>query len=402
MIRGILSIAIVLLQAAHVPAQEVSPLLTVTSRIAGAKLSTATEAGELTFVVEDKKVQVPRGKLVYWGSPVEPQRGPIVVTSGGSRIVAADPSVLGGVVTLKAEQFHIEHDTLGEIRLPQRYIRSIIFELPGGREQYDALLRRHLPADGADALVLLTNGDELRGTLLELDEDGVTFRSNVGEVALPLTELTAVYFKPLVRATQSEEPKLLVGLDDGSLLSADALEYSANRLQVTLSERVRLDTADAAPVFLQSMRGGFVYLSDLKPAAFRHVPFLTSAWPYHADANVRGGQLRAGGRFYPKGLGLHSAAQLTYVVPQGFERFEADIALDDSAGDRGSVVFRVYLLVDGKWRQEFASDVVRGPTLPTSVSVPLVGAKALTLMVDFADRGDELDHADWLNARIVR
>jgi hypothetical protein len=26
----------------------------------------------------------------------------------------------------------------------------------------------------------------------------------------------------------------------------------------------------------------------------------------------------------------------------------------------------------------------------------------LTLTVDFADRGDELDHTDWLDARLIR
>ena len=30
------------------------------------------------------------------------------------------------------------------------------------------------------------------------------------------------------------------------------------------------------------------------------------------------------------------------------------------------------------------------------------GAARMALLVEFADRGDELDHANWLNARLVK
>jgi hypothetical protein len=78
------------------------------------------------------------------------------------------------------------------------------------------------------------------------------------------------------------------------------------------------------------------------------------------------------------------------------------VAIDDSAGKRGSVAFGVYVLRDGKWQPAYTSEVVRGGDSPQSVSVDLAGADAMTLVVDYADRGDELDHADWLNARLVR
>jgi hypothetical protein len=45
---------------------------------------------------------------------------------------------------------------------------------------------------------------------------------------------------------------------------------------------------------------------------------------------------------------------------------------------------------------------VRGADEPQAVSIDLKGAKGITLTVDFADRGDELDHAVWLEARLVR
>ena len=71
---------------------------------------------------------------------------------------------------------------------------------------------------------------------------------------------------------------------------------------------------------------------------------------------------------------------------------------DDQAEGGGSVGFRVF--VDGQVR--YASPVVRGGQAPLPISVDVAGAKRLDLVVDFADRADQVDHADWLDARLVR
>jgi hypothetical protein len=117
---------------------------------------------------------------------------------------------------------------------------------------------------------------------------------------------------------------------------------------------------------------------------------------------VLGGPLTVGGKRYLKGIGLHSAARLTYKFDRDYQRFEAEVALDDAAKRRGSVAFSVYLDRDGKWAEAFKSGIVRGGEAPQPVSVDVRGAKGLTLTVDYADRGDELDYADWLDARLVR
>jgi hypothetical protein len=80
------------------------------------------------------------------------------------------------------------------------------------------------------------------------------------------------------------------------------------------------------------------------------------------------------------------------------KRFEAELGIDDSADGQGSVQFRV--LVDGK--EKFASPIVRGGDAPLPISVDIADAQKLELVVDYADRGDVLDHADWLNARLVQ
>jgi hypothetical protein len=186
------------------------------------------------------------------------------------------------------------------------------------------------------------------------------------------------------------------------LLRAVRVEANASRLDVRLAGTTHLAGGTVGDVAsLQSLGGRFVYLSDLEPADYRHVPYLEIAWPYHGDRNALGEPLAVGGKRYLKGLGMHSAARLTYRLDGGYRRFDAAVAIDDSAGDKGSVVLGVYVLRDGGWQTAFTSEIVRGGQEPLHVSVDVAGAQGLTLTVDYADRGDELDHADWLDARLV-
>ena len=76
--------------------------------------------------------------------------------------------------------------------------------------------------------------------------------------------------------------------------------------------------------------------------------------------------------------------------------------MDDAAADRGSVIFRVYLQQKGTWQLAFTSPMVRGGDQPRAVSVKLGSATALALVTDYADQGDELDYANWLDARLEK
>ncbi len=150
------------------------------------------------------------------------------------------------------------------------------------------------------------------------------------------------------------------------------------------------------------MGGQAVYLSDLEPVGYKHIPFLQLAWPYQADHNVSGDLLRAGGKLFLKGLGMHSASRLTYDLDRPASRLEAALAIDDAAGGRGSVVFRVFVDTgDGHWEPKYTSPIIRGGDPPLPITVDVAHAKRISLLVEFADRGDQLDYADWLDARLI-
>ncbi len=101
---------------------------------------------------------------------------------------------------------------------------------------------------------------------------------------------------------------------------------------------------------------------------------------------------------YLTGLGMHTAARLTFLLDGAYQRFQSEVGVDDSTGGRGSVRFRVF--VDG--REQFTSGPVRGGEPPRAVDLDILGAERLDLVVDFAERADVLDHANWLDARLVK
>jgi hypothetical protein len=97
---------------------------------------------------------------------------------------------------------------------------------------------------------------------------------------------------------------------------------------------------------------------------------------------------------------MHSASRITYRLDQKFHWFQSEIAIDQAADNRGSVIFRVFLQRDGEWTSTYTSQILRGTNRPLAIKVEVTQADAIALLVEFADRGDECDYANWINARL--
>jgi hypothetical protein len=307
-------------------------------------------------------------------------------------------------------------DIFDEVRLPRGLVSGIVFAQQRRAEDREKLVAtvggEVAPKDATDA-VLLTNGDRLTGKLVELDRGALAIETRGGVVKAPLSRVEAIVFggdrlregvgAPPSGGSPRSKGKYLIGLRDGSLVSANAVRADEKSVDVELANGVKVKGNAASDIVaVQLLEGPVIYLSDLDKADYRAVPYLSVKWPFTRDRDVLGEPIVVRGNRYPKGIGLHSAARLTYRLDGDYRRFDSSVAIDDSAKGRGSVTFGVYTLRDGKWGEAFKSGIVRGNEAPQPVSVDLRGAKGLTLTVDFADRGDELDHAVWLDARLVR
>ncbi len=98
--------------------------------------------------------------------------------------------------------------------------------------------------------------------------------------------------------------------------------------------------------------------------------------------------------------GVGTIANSTYCLALNGNAisFSAVVGVDDEVGiGRGSVRFRV----SGDGRDLWQSSVLSAGDVPVSVSLNLRGVKILVLIVEDAGDGNQDDHADWADARIV-
>jgi hypothetical protein len=376
-------------------------------------LASVDASGRVTFRTDsegrNRLRSLPLTDVVRWSYPVRPKPRTLVLLDDGSRLVTAAEWAGGAAVRLDGDSWVVLTDTWDEVRLPKSRVRGLVFAQRSRPQQRERWERDVRSARAAEDQVLLTNGDRVSGTVVRLAGGTLALATEAGEAELPLSRVEAVAFAlrndpKITNGSGTEPPKsvALVGLRDGSLLYANSLATDEESLEVEL-EGVRLSGGTRDDVAaLQSLGGEFVYLSDFEPIDYRHVPYLAIPWPYERDRNARGEPLVVDGNTYLKGLGMHSAGRLTYRLDGTFRRFDAEVAVDAAAAGRGSVVFGVHLLRDGKWQEAYSSGTVRGGDRPVPVSVDLRGAQGLTLTVDYADRGDERDYADWLDARLVK
>jgi hypothetical protein len=357
-----------------------------------ARLAAVDADWGVTFTTDGAARKLSPAGLVRWGAPAEVRRGPVVVTAQGGLLV-------GDVLRADPAEVAMYADLLGKLTLPTDRLAGVVFDLPPDPGRRDRLLLRVAGATGGSDRVLLSNGDDLTGTVERLAEGTLSLRTDVGQVELARDRIAAVVFNPeLRRPPVSEGLRAWVGMADGSRLLASKLVLDDKAAVLTALGAEDLEALPRDVVFLQPLAGQVVYLSDLEPAGYRYLPYLSLSWPYHRDRSVVGTQLRAAGQLYLKGLGMHSASRLSYDLGGQYRQFQAELAVDDSAAARGSVQFRVY--VDRELK--YTSETLRGGDAPVPLRVDVAGAKRLDLIVDFADQAHVLDHADWLDARLVR
>jgi hypothetical protein len=123
------------------------------------------------------------------------------------------------------------------------------------------------------------------------------------------------------------------------------------------------------------------------------------------DRSVDGGLLKVAGRTYEHGLGSHTEWDLHYDLAGAFNRFRAQVGVDDevlSAIKPGAdgvakpvgVVFEVW----GDGTRRWKSADVRSGDAPIDVDVDVTGVQDLALKTVNGTDHQNLGHGDWLDA----
>ena len=320
--------------------------------------------------------------------------------SGGERLVgelesAQDDSLRVDIAPGASLELAI--DDLWSLRFPNRLPRD-------GSVTTEA-------AESGDRLYLVRPRgiDRLDGLLESFGADGLWFESRVGARNYPWSEVGALYLEPLDldeddESAASLEQRVQVDLQGGSRLRGQFLRATPSAVVIELSSGVlRIPPAEVALVARDD--ASFAFLSSIEPSDRGPIsPFddeLGMTWPPQLDAAVGLGPMRAGGRLYTRGVGVHAPSRVSWQLDGAWSTLRTAVAVDDEVRVqrlRGSVIFRV--LVDGEERH--ATRVMRGGDAPLALpSIDLEGARELTLVVDPTDDGWFADRADWLRPVLV-
>ncbi|MCA9255681.1 MAG: NPCBM/NEW2 domain-containing protein [Phycisphaerales bacterium] len=314
---------------------------------------------------------------------------------------ATDESVLRGVVA--------EGDATGSLRL--RIAADRIVEIPlasiaavrFGETAEAAMMeefekRRSERKPGRDLLLLARGGRAtvVPGALEKIAADGWAFRYGGKARNGKLDGAFGVILGSAIPRVPDTPMSLVFG--ESNELLGHVVRGDAETIEFESASVGRVEIPWSSIRSLSFNSGRVVRLSSLSPQSSTCDTIIGGAWPAQKDLNVTGGPLRIGGRFYEDGWGVHATSRLAFALDGRFDRFSAEVGVDASVGDRGSVVFRV--IADGA--VVFESDVMHGGQAAAAIKVDLSGAKTLILECDRADGLDLSDHADWANAYLVR
>jgi hypothetical protein len=365
----------------------------------------------LIFATAEGPREIATEHVVKWGHFRDYRRGELVLLADGSQLVCRDPLDISIGVRYDNRRFTLRSQPWQSLDLADSAVRAILFRPQGTLAEQDRWLDQLQQAATEQETVWLASGDILRGSLVEINEEFLELQVEGRSIELSLANVLALAMRRAMTPElprPSDSARLLWGFATGSQLWVSRWNNEDGKFRVVTADQVELiassqESVVAALTTWQSFRQGITYLSDLEPAAFRHIPLLDVELPLRKDRNVTGTLLRKDGRVYAKGLGMATTARAAYAVADGTRWLQAELAVDQLAEQEGSVIFRVYVSPDGKrWQRAYESAPLTGRDSPVPMSVSVAGMRYISLIADFADRGDVLDYADWLDIHLLK
>ncbi|MFM8978883.1 MAG: NPCBM/NEW2 domain-containing protein, partial [Planctomycetia bacterium] len=349
------------------------------------------------------------------GPPVRPAQDRLRLTLVGGEVLLAEawgPAPDGIEVTARA---------LGKVVLPLDVVRCLE-PLPSRAGPCHEPAARFPPVAGRDRAAL-SGGDELAGTLLAVQADGIAFEVERGrERSVAWADLLVAQ---LDNAPAPARDVLVTEVEttSGDLLRATA-QVTGDRdgLVVPLaSDGAVTVRVPAAQVRTLRWRGGPHPCVDATTLPFEAVTrplleppagslaaeFLARERGVRVGRRPRGCPLRLDGVTYLQGFAVHGGSSITLPLGGRFARFEALVGIDDEAEaeGRGRVEVPgdvdVRVLGDGKVLWEAKG--VQGLQSARKVGpLDVRGVQSLVLAVDHGGHDDVLDRVTWASPLLVR
>lgn len=302
--------------------------------------------------------------------------------------------ILGRPLAIANDRLQWQSPLLGKFLLPLTDIRAIV--------RSDDKIADHQTSRDQDT-IHLKNGDHLGGIVLTADTKavGLSHADSPAPASIPWDSIAAVYFAAMDEAKPAQPVVYAkVTLRDGSVINIRQLQgtpkdgwhwtgvFSDTTSNLPFSAITRIEFPS------ESVR----WLSSLPPIVNQQIPYLPGAAtrPARMNQTVDGEPLRADGRTYHHGIGVHAFSRLSFDIPPGYKIFQTHYIL--GAGKYANVVVRI-LLDDQVVYQ--AADAQPGK-LSQRISLPLNAAHRLTLEVDYGQMLDVQDRFDWIEPVLLK
>lgn len=371
-----------------------------------AQLKSASRDWSFDFLINGAIKNVSAEQFISWGNRAPLPQRPSILLRDGTRIVLDS---VEQIVRFENGHLQLEPSEWEPMSIPRERLATIDYasdlsDLKATRFQLDRFF------DRKEDVVVLSSGQSQRGRFVGIDTNLVRMNSGTEAIVIRRREIRSIRFANRIEQPRLlDEPYALIGLRNGGVLHSGSIWLDdKQRLSIDLGGGVIVKSKNGplpGTDLIRSVRlihPSVKFLSDIQPFAYKHIPFLTLQWSYGLDRNLFDAPLRYRAIPFSKGIAMHSLSRLAFRLPSGFDRFEAEIALDDSSGPGGSVIFRVFLENGGNWAEEFHSESIVFGMPATDCRVDLNRATGIALVVDGATDTDFLDHANWLDARLVK
>ncbi|MCD6415982.1 MAG: NPCBM/NEW2 domain-containing protein [Planctomycetes bacterium] len=288
--------------------------------------------------------------------------------------------------------------------LPLTSIRAVAtrrFLTAAGPEEEDRFRQARRKADPArDSLRIRRQGQlsTVRAIVADISERGVALVAEGDRQVTPWDKIEWILLSPAGYSPAREAGAHKIRLARGSRLNADSVTFAGERFAARNGPASYFIRADAVASIIVPSKA-CIYLSDLEPVGVVREPFFDVVWQPQLDSSALGGPVMLRGRRYEKGIGMHARTRMTFDVPTGYTRFFAAVGIDDAAGGRGCVTFRV-LAGDNELAN---TGPLSGASALREINLGVEGVERITLEADFGGAVRSSGNlADWADARFVK
>jgi NPCBM/NEW2 domain len=318
-----------------------------------------------TTIPLDKLLQLDRGS-----SAVQQVRGSWTILLVSGDRIGGDPASIAN------DSLIIKSPSAGQLTIPLKDVR----DLYKGQEVPPKPTGPAAEPDRTDDVILLANGDNVRGIVTALDATKLTIKTSGGdELPVDLSAIKSVHLASAGKAPAAGRRAFRVQLSDGSVVTAPKIKIDNNQLQLIPEAGPPRPLDLASVTLIEQLNGPVAWLSAVPPDQVVYQPMFDVAFPPQTDRNYKGERIKFAGREFNRGIGVHAYCRLTWNIAGrggqgGYKAFRTQYALSDDA-HKGRVTVRI--LLDDKVVHQ-ARDVGPGKLSPV-ILLDLAGAKTITL-----------------------